>query len=201
MNYFARKENTNESIASITIGCDLKVSEYSEAWRAAGLPAATGHAKERIDKLFPQADAAAYALDVLASGEPRENVIVQLGREEEGRYLCASFYPLPVGAKPGKVKKVLMRGWETKATFLLDGSTGAVLEAKGSAQRYFGDAVSGVSDGWRVGPEMTDEEFERALAAAEKKGSHYLGRFWRRRGDGRDVELESFLMRIDAPRC
>jgi hypothetical protein len=203
MTYFSRKENTNQNIASITIGSDLKVNEYNEAWRVAGLPAASGSAKERIDKLFPQADAAAYVLDVLASGEPRENVVVPLGREEEGRYLCASFYPMPAGAKPGKVKKVLMRGWETKASFLLDGSTGAVLEARGSAQRYFEQGTPGASSaaGWRVWPQMTDEEFEQALAMAERKGTHYLGRFRHRGPDGRDVELESLLMRIDAPRC
>jgi hypothetical protein len=219
MTHLPRKDNANKSTASITIGSDLKMEEFSAGWRAAGLPVTSGGVEERIDRLFPQADAAAYALDVLASGEPRENVVLQLGPAQAGRYLCADFYPLPLGAKPGKVKKVLMQGWETKAAFVLDSVSGAVLEAgKPTATMFARDAVDltcgagtlpakstrrveqGDDAAWCIGPEMTEEEFEQALAAAERKGSQQPGRL-SGRGDAEREAVESILMRIDGPIC
>src|SRR5215469_209820 len=151
MIHLANKDNTNENTASLIVGSDLKVEEFSAGWRAAGLPVISGSTRKSVDKLFPQGDAAAYAREVLASAEARENVVLQLGAADAGRYLCANFYPLPLGAKPGRVKKVLMEGWETKAAMVLEGA-GAVIEAFQPAEAFRQNSVDLASDaGWRVG--------------------------------------------------
>ena len=201
MPYSGINDHDNQTVASLTIDSNLCVGSCNEAWRTAGLPGGDPHHKERIDRLFPGSDVAVHVLDVLASGEAREMVVLSFGAAKEKRYLCASFYPQPRGAKPFKVKRVLMQAWQTKASLLLDSATGAVLEVSPAAETMLGRSSAELTaDGWRV-ETMTEEQFEAALEAAERNGSHYLGRFQHRTPDGRELELESILARVDGYKC
>jgi hypothetical protein len=193
----------NQTIALLTIGSDLVVEDCNHAWRAAGLPGLGEAVNQRIDKLFPGSEVGAYVLDVLSSGNAVENCVIGLGGKDHGRYLWANFHPLPAGVTPKKVKKVLMQAWETNTRLLLDRVTGKVLEAKGDAQPLLGGSASELhkDSPWRVMPDLTEAEFEQALAIAERKGTHYLGRFQQRRPDGSNVEMETLLMFVDGPEC
>ena len=196
MNNSGHNDYANQTVASLTIGSDLKVAECNRAWRAAGLPGSTGPVNQRVDKLFPGSEVGAYVLDVLSSGKAVENCVIGLGGPNHGRYLWANFHPLPAGAGSQKVKKVLMQAWETNTRLLLDRVTGTVLEAKGEVQPPLGGNASELhkDSPWRVMPDLTEAEFEQALAAAERKGTHYVGRFQHRRPAGCAVEMETLLM-------
>lgn len=185
------KDHTNESVPSLTIGCDLKVTDCNHAWRNANLPGATGAIRQRIDGLFPGSDVGGYVLKALLSGEPRENVVISLGGPDRGRYLWANFHPLPAGAGPRKVQKVLMQAWETNTRLLVDRVIAPVPEPSNSSQE----------SRWRSMPSMTEQEFEKALAAAEKKDVQLAGLKTRRGSDGKERELETLLPYLDGSKC
>jgi hypothetical protein len=171
----------------MVVGSDLRTADTNAAWKQMNLPG-TG-ARERVDKLFAGSDVAASVLDVLASGESLENVIIRLPGDVEIRFLRLNFHPLPNGKKPRKVK---IEAWEMSAQVVLDGETGKVLGANRAASEVFGDAdgagqfVEGVNG------------MEAALTSAARNGSCYLGRFTYRRPDGREVVMESMLTVVGA---
>lgn len=199
MAYSGTKDYDNQNAASLTIGSDLCVVGCNDAWRTARFPGAVEPLKQRIDKIFPGTDVAAHVLHVLASGEPREMVVVSIGTAKDRRYLCANFYPQPEGAKPPKVEQVLMQVRQTNATRFLDAEP--VRAARREMEMFFGRSSSEfTNDGWRV-HSVTEEEFEAALEAAERKGSHHLGQFRQRTPEGRKMDLASILALVDGYKC
>ena len=163
--------------AEMTIGSDLRIVGCNAEWRRLNLPGGKAGAHERIGKIFPDSDVAACVLDVLASGEPSEELLVRM---DGGRYLLSSFYPSPSAANP---KRVRMQAWAMRAQMLVDGYSGEILET-------FEEEAS-------LPPVPT---FRAALESAIAKGSHYLGKFNHRTPDGRDVVLESVLALVDEGR-
>ncbi len=165
----------------LMVGSDLCAGESSAEWRRGNLPGANARRHERIDKLFPQTDVAGSVLDVLASGVAAENVLIRMRGEGSERFLCASFRPYPSSEKP---KSVLMEAWEMKPCLALDGETGEVLEGGEAEPEYAGDFAR-------------ESSLAAGVSEALRAGSHYLGRFRRRRLDGREIELEAMLILDD----
>jgi len=168
----------------LMVGADLRAREASAEWRRLRLPGGNTRTRDRIDTLFPQSDAAQYALDVLASGLTAENILIRMAGDGEDRILCANFHPYPSAGKP---KKVLIEAWKIQAYLVLDGRTGEILTANEAAQELFGEA-----------PRLPGQAAVlSAVEGALRTGSQYLGRFPHRRPDGREVELEAILALVE----
>ena len=201
MTYLRSKDHDNDNVASLIISADLRIAECNEAWRAANFPAANAVRRERIDKLNLSPELASRVLDILLSGEPQENVIIQLRSDGGSRYLHVNLYPESGGRKSQKVKKVVIQAWEMKPCLLLDRVTRKVIKVTDDAEEILGLPQSELDQeaAWKAASALTEEEFELALDAAGHKGSHYLGKCKHSRSDGSQIELESVLMRVITP--
>ena len=94
---------------TLIIGANLRVSSDGEGWQALGLGGLGRRSGKRIDELFPSSDLRASILDVLASGQPVEGVLVPIADGGNTRYLCANLSPVPADAqKPSRIRQFLV---------------------------------------------------------------------------------------------
>src|ERR1039457_530884 len=92
--------------ATLIIGANLRVSSDGAGWRALGLGGLGRFSGKRIDELFPSSDLRASVLDVLASGQPVEGILVPIEDGGKTRYLCANLSPLPADARRSEERRV-----------------------------------------------------------------------------------------------
>jgi hypothetical protein len=180
--------------ATLIIGADLRVSSDGAGWRALGLRETGRLSGKRIDELFPAGDLRASVLDVLASGQPVEGVLVPMIDGGKTRYLCANLSPLPADAR--KPSKVLLRAHELDGWVLADAETGEIIRANEGGARALGSDVETIPGKTLWGSEALTNPEERAsiLAGLNRRGSVYLGHFSQRHSTGDAVELEGALV-------
>lgn len=183
-----------EHVASIVIGADLRVEEFSHGWSQLGLSGTRRLVGKRIDELFPATDIRAQTLDVLASGEPLKNVLLSLQGETGTCYLTASLLPLDTdGRKP---KKILLQARELLGELVIDEDTGEILAMNHAAAEVLGGEPGewmGRSV-WKSGILGDAGKRRVSLAMLERKRALHLGRFSMSAARGRRVELEGALV-------
>ncbi|MGP8246997.1 MAG: PAS domain-containing protein [Bryobacteraceae bacterium] len=186
--------STAENAASMVIGADLRVEKSSLGWRQLGLGGRGRLKGKRIDELFPAADIRAEVLDALASGQPRENVLLPVEKADGIRYLSGSLSPVMANGR--KPRKILLRASELAGELLVDEDSGEILEMNaaaaevlgGARERWMGRSV------WGSGI-LSDAGKRRAsLAILERKRILHLGRFALSLERGQQVELEGALV-------
>lgn len=177
----------------LTIGADLRVTSAGEGWSSLGLGKVGRLKGKRIDELFQSGDLHASVLDVLASGQAVQGVLIPLAEGETKRYLCANLSPLPAGAK--KPNKVLLHAHELDGWLLADAETGEIVGANEGGATAFGSNMETILGKSLWGSEAltNPQERESIFTALNRRGSMYLGRF-RQRTQGGDVELEGTLV-------
>jgi hypothetical protein len=185
---------TADSAASMVIGSDLRVEKSSLGWRQLGLSTAGRLKGKRIDELFPAADIRAKMLDVLASGQPLENVLLAVAETHGTRYLSASL--TPAAADGPKPRKILLRACELAGELVVDEDSGEILEINdaaaevlgGTREQWMGRAV------WESGILNDAGNRRTSLAALERKRAVHLGRFRLSAKRGQQVEIEGALI-------
>ena len=182
--------------AALIIGANLRVTSHGSGWRALGLRDWGWFSDTRIDELFPSSDLHASVLDVLASGQPVEGVLVPIEDGGKTRYLCANLSPLPPGAR--KPKKVLLRAHELDGWVLADAETGEIISANEAGAAALGSQVETIPGKSLWGSEVLANPAERdsIFAGLNRTGSKYLGRFWQRNAMGEALELEGSLVLV-----
>lgn len=179
---------------TLIIGANLRVSSDGQGWRALGLGGLRRLRDKRIDELFPSSDLRASVLDVLASGQPVEGVLVPIEDGGKTRYLCANLSPLPADAR--KPKKVLLRAHELDGWVLADAETGEIISANQRGARALGSDVETISGKSLWSSEVLANAGGRdsIFANLNRRGSMYLGRFGQRNSTGESLELEGTLV-------
>ena len=180
--------------ATLIIGANLRVSSDGEGWQALGLGGLGRRSGKRIDELFPSSDLRASILDVLASGQPVEGVLVPIEDGGKTRYLCANLSPVPADAP--KPKKVLLRAHELDGWVLADAETGKIISANERGARALGSKVETIPGKslWSSEVLANPEERDSIFADLNRRGSTYLGRFGQRNSTGEALELEGALV-------
>ena len=170
--------------ATLIIGANLRVSSDGEGWHALGLGGLGRRSGKRIDELFPSSDLRASVLDVLASGQPVEGVLVPIEDGGKTRYLCANLSP------------VLLRAHELDGWVLADAETGKIISANERGARALGSKVETISGKslWSSEVLANPEERDSIFADLNRRGSTYLGRFGQRNSTGEALELEGALV-------
>jgi hypothetical protein len=149
---------------------------------------------KRIDELFPSSDLRAAVLDVLASGQPVEGVLVPIEDGAKTRFLCANLSPEPAdGQKP---KKVLLRAHELDGWVLADAETGGIISANERGARALGSNMETIlgKSLWSSEVLANPEERDSIFADLNRRGSMYLGRFGQGNSTGESLELEGALV-------
>jgi hypothetical protein len=148
---------------------------------------------KRIDELFPSSDLRASVLDVLASGQRVEGVLVPIEEGGKTRYLCATLSPLPADAP--KPKKVLLRAHELDGWVLADAETGEIIGSNERGARALWSDVETIlgKSLWGSEPLMNPDERDSILAGLIRCRSVYLGRFSQSNSTGKAVELEGAI--------
>lgn len=189
-----RARDTNPAAATLIIGADLRVSSGGAGWRALGLRGLGRLSGKRIDELFPSSDLRASVLDVLASGQPVEGVLVPMEDGGKTRYLCANLSPVPADAR--KPSKVLLQAHELDGRVLADAETGEIISSNEGGARALGSDVETILGKSLWGSEVltNPEERDSILAGLIRRGSMYLGHFSQRNSTGEAVELEGALV-------
>jgi len=189
--------DTAGNLASMVIGSDLRVEKSSLGWRKLGFGGTSRLNGKRIDELFPAADIRAKVLDVLASGQGLENVLLPVAEGDGIRYLSASLAPLMAdGRKP---RKILLRASELAGELLVDEDSGEILEINEAAAKVLGGGCEqwlGRSV-WELGILTDAEERRDSLAALERRHALHLGRVWLSLARGQRVEFEGALVLVE----
>lgn len=193
-------DNRTAAGATLIVGADLRVSSSGPGWQTLGFGHLRRFNRQRIDELFPAGDLRASILDVLASGLPVEGILVPIEDNGKTRYLCASLSPLPAGAP--KPKKVLLRAHELDGWIVANADTGEIISANEGGARAFGSDVENISGTslWASQALTKPQDREIVLAALDRGGSRYLGRFRQTNSAGEVIEVEGVLIRQEEPR-
>ena len=192
------KADTSTAGATLIIGANLRVCSDGAGWRALGLRGLGPFNGKRIDELFPSSDLRASVLDVLASGQAVDGVLVPIEEGGKARYLCATLSPLPANAP--KPKRVLLRAHELDGWVLADAETGEIIGSNERGARALWSDVETIlgKSLWGSEPLMNPEvmnpdERDSILAGSIRRGSVYLGRFSQSNSTGEAVELEGAM--------
>ena len=179
---------------TLMIGANLRVSSDGEGWRALGLGGLGRRSGKRIGELFPSSDLRASVLDVLASGQPVEGILVPIEDGGKTRYLCANLSPVPAGAQ--KPKKVLLRAHELDGWVLADAETGGIISVNERGARALGSNVETIlgKSLWSSEVLTNPKRRDSIFADLNRRGSMYLGRFVQRNSTGESLELEGALV-------
>ena len=187
------RADTSTAGATLIIGANLRVCSDGAGWRALGLRDRGRFNGKRIDELFPSSDLRASVLDVLASGQAVEGVLVPIEEGGKTRYLCATLSPLPADAP--KPKRVLLRAHELDGWVLADAETGEIIGSNERGARALWSDVETIlgKSLWDSAPLMNPDERDSILAGLIRRGSVYLGRFSQSNSTGEAVELEGAM--------
>jgi PAS domain-containing protein len=193
MKYFDPAKN----VASMVIGSDLHVEKSSPGWRQLGFTETARLKGKRIDELFPAADIRARILDVLASGEPQENVLLPVAESAGARYLSASLSSMT--SEKRKPKKILLRASELLGELLVYQDSGEILEINAAAAEALGGAAKqwiGRSV-WELGILNDAGKRRLSLAALDWRRAVHLGRFSLSLARAQKVELEGAVVLVE----
>jgi PAS fold len=185
------------NVATLVIGSDLRVRSSNSAWRQLGLAGQAKATGKRIDEVFPASDIRASILDVLASGESLEGVVIPVGAVGSQRYLCATLQPLSEnGAKP---REVAMQVGEFEGRIVVEGQGAEIVGMNEVAAKALGTSAAALrgKSVWALdslGAERISGPYAQAL---EHRRPRYLGRFSFVSATGKRIELEGALVPVD----